>query len=215
MSVKKVLMTGATGYIADQLLPTFREKYEMVLLDVRKENRRGEPVDGAIVADLIDPDRTSYAHHFDGVDAVVHLAYKRRAGEPLEDFFDENQIEYLRRLRLRRTENACEPGGTAHRHGDAAEDASAEDAPTQTISPTKVAVSPPITTAEPITIRLRTALSSSPNAPALRGIGALRDLEIITCPQWPKEERCPQTIFRALEAVRSGLRPWASPPCLA
>ena len=37
-----VLMTGATGYIANQLLPTFAETYKMVLVDVKEENRAGE-----------------------------------------------------------------------------------------------------------------------------------------------------------------------------
>ena len=87
--VKRVLMTGATGYIANQLLPTFRETYEMTLVDVKAENPRGEPVAGVQIADLIDPDRAKYAALFEGIDAVVHLGYKRRAGEPLDHFFDE------------------------------------------------------------------------------------------------------------------------------
>ena len=91
MAVEKVLMTGATGYIANQLLPTFRERYEMVLVDVKQENPRGEKVEGVVTADLIDADRSKYAHLFEGVDAVVHLGYKRRAGEPLDHFFDENE----------------------------------------------------------------------------------------------------------------------------
>lgn len=91
MAVEKVLMTGATGYIANQLLLTFRENYEMVLVDVKQENPRGEKVEGVVTADLIDADRSKYAHLFDGVDAVVHLGYKRRAGEPLDHFFDENE----------------------------------------------------------------------------------------------------------------------------
>ena len=89
MPAKKIVMTGATGYIADQLLPTFRESYEMVLIDVKEDNRRGEPVAGVVVADLIDPDRSRYASHFEGADAVVHLGYKRRSGAPLDHFFDE------------------------------------------------------------------------------------------------------------------------------
>ena len=88
--VKKVLMTGATGYIADQLLPAFKERYQMVLVDVSEENRRGERVEGVVTADLMDPDRTLYAPHFDGVDAVVHLANRRSSGLPLDQFFDEN-----------------------------------------------------------------------------------------------------------------------------
>jgi nucleoside-diphosphate-sugar epimerase len=82
-------MTGAAGYIADQVLPTFRAEYDLLLVDVTQENRRGERVDGVEIADLIDPDRTTYARYFDGVDAVVHLGYKRRTGEPLDHFFDE------------------------------------------------------------------------------------------------------------------------------
>ena len=88
-NVQKVLMTGATGYIANQLLPTFRERYEMTLVDVKAENPRGEAVDGVQTADLIDPDRSQYAGLFEGVDAVVHLGYKRRSGDPLDHFFDE------------------------------------------------------------------------------------------------------------------------------
>ena len=85
----KVLMTGATGYIASQLLPTFQEEYEMVLVDVKTENRKGERVEGVEIANLIDTDRSKYAGLFEGVDAVVHLGHKRRSGEPLDHFFDE------------------------------------------------------------------------------------------------------------------------------
>ena len=92
----KVLLTGAAGYIASQLLPTFREQYEMVLLDVTDTNRRGDRVEGVEIADLIDPDRTKYAHHFEGVDAVVHLGHKGRDGEPLDHFFTEkNNVEMV------------------------------------------------------------------------------------------------------------------------
>jgi len=87
----RVLMTGATGYIADQLLPTFRDRYQLVLVDVKAENRQGERVDDVAIADLIDTDRRQYAQLFDGVDAVVHLGYKRRSGAPLEHFYDEHQ----------------------------------------------------------------------------------------------------------------------------
>jgi nucleoside-diphosphate-sugar epimerase len=34
MAKAKVLMTGAAGYIASQILPTFRARYELVLVDV-------------------------------------------------------------------------------------------------------------------------------------------------------------------------------------
>ena len=88
----KVLLTGAAGYIADQILPTFRERYETILVDVSNTNRRGEKVDDILIQDLIGPDRDAYSALFEGVDAVVHLGYKRRSGDnPLEHFFIEKE----------------------------------------------------------------------------------------------------------------------------
>ena len=88
---KRLLMTGAAGYVADQMLSRFREKYELVLLDTSTKNRRGEQVEGVTMIDLIDEDRTRYAHFFEEVDAVIHLAYKRRTGQPLDHFYDERE----------------------------------------------------------------------------------------------------------------------------
>ena len=87
----RLLMTGAAGYVADQMLSRFREKYELVLLDTSTKNRRGEEVEGVNMIDLIDEDRTRYAHFFEEVDAVIHLAYKRRTGQPLDHFYDERE----------------------------------------------------------------------------------------------------------------------------
>ena len=73
---RKVLVTGASGYIAGRMLPTFRERYELVLLDVKTTNRAGETVDDIQIADVTDPDRDKYRAYFKGVDAVVHCAFK-------------------------------------------------------------------------------------------------------------------------------------------
>ncbi|HZO24783.1 MAG TPA: hypothetical protein VFH48_02185, partial [Chloroflexota bacterium] len=53
---RTVLVTGATGYIASQLLPTFRERYDLRLIDVRDTDRQGRPVPGAQVVDLATAD---------------------------------------------------------------------------------------------------------------------------------------------------------------
>ena len=58
---RKVLITGASGYIASRSLPTLRERYELVLLDVKTTNRAGEEVDGIQIADLTDPTETNTA----------------------------------------------------------------------------------------------------------------------------------------------------------
>ena len=90
MTVNKVLMTGATGYIASQLLPDFSERYEMVLIDVKDRDRDGKVVGGVNITDLTDPDRSNYEGFFDGVDAVVHLGHRTSGGEPLDAFFVEH-----------------------------------------------------------------------------------------------------------------------------
>ena len=95
-------MTGAAGYVASQLLPTFQQRYDTLLIDVStlysrgrsnwpdlEQNRQGEHVEGVVTADLSDPDRSNYARYFEGVDAVVHLGFKRSSGEPVDRFFDE------------------------------------------------------------------------------------------------------------------------------
>jgi uronate dehydrogenase/NAD+ dependent glucose-6-phosphate dehydrogenase len=72
----RVLMTGASGYIAAQLLPAFREAYELRLVDVRDTDRDGRRVPGIALVDLADLARGRYRHLFEGVDAVVHLGYR-------------------------------------------------------------------------------------------------------------------------------------------
>jgi len=73
MAKRKVLMTGATGYIASQMLPRFREIYELRLLDVKDTDPSGAKVPGAIIADLSDPDLNRYREHFRGVDAGINV----------------------------------------------------------------------------------------------------------------------------------------------
>ncbi len=76
-----VLVTGAAGYIASYLLPAFRERYTLRLVDNRDRDGLGNPVDGLQVRDVSDINRMDeYRDLFRGVDAVVHLAFIRAAG---------------------------------------------------------------------------------------------------------------------------------------
>ncbi|MDE0313269.1 MAG: NAD-dependent epimerase/dehydratase family protein [Candidatus Poribacteria bacterium] len=88
---RKVLITGAAGYIAGRMLPAFRERYDLVLLDVRTTNRQGEEVKDIQVVDVSDPDRELYKHHFEGVDAVVHCAFQ---GGGFENELNNIQMAY-------------------------------------------------------------------------------------------------------------------------
>ena len=80
---RRVVITGAAGYIAGLMLPDLRRRYDLTLLDVRGVDRRGNPVPGVVAADLTQKDRDGYRHHFAGADAVVHAAFVR-APDPAE-----------------------------------------------------------------------------------------------------------------------------------
>ena len=73
----KVLITGASGYIASQMLVTYRDRYDLTLIDAVNTDREGNPVEGVETVDLIDTDRSTYDRYFADQDAVIHLAYKR------------------------------------------------------------------------------------------------------------------------------------------
>jgi NAD+ dependent glucose-6-phosphate dehydrogenase len=73
---QRVLVTGACGEIASQILPELGRRHELVLVDIRATDRQGRPVPGIALADLADPDRARYQQHFEGVETVVHLGYK-------------------------------------------------------------------------------------------------------------------------------------------
>jgi len=77
MTRRKVIVTGAAGYIAGLLLPAFRERYDLTLLDVRSTDRGGNLVKDIELTDFFDRDRDSYRRHFTGVDAVVHCGFVR------------------------------------------------------------------------------------------------------------------------------------------
>jgi nucleoside-diphosphate-sugar epimerase len=82
--VKTVLITGAAGYVGGYILPAFRERFELRLVDNRDRDGLGRPVEGLRVVDVSDLGRMDeYRELFRGVDAVVHLAFVRPATDGL------------------------------------------------------------------------------------------------------------------------------------
>ncbi len=92
MARLRVLLIGATGYIAGQLLPAFRESYDLRLIDSRRENRSGQVVDGVEMVDLLGASLAELKPFFAGIDVVVHTAYHRpEASDPQAQYDGEKR----------------------------------------------------------------------------------------------------------------------------
>src|SRR5690606_11311357 len=89
MAARKVLITGAAGFIGSYLaqnLPS--EKYDLVLADIRQPDY--EHRSPFIELDITDLDRFRAA--CEGIDTVVHLAADRRTTAPWETLLPLNII---------------------------------------------------------------------------------------------------------------------------
>ncbi len=75
MAKKRVVITGASGYIVQRMWSEMSERYDIVALDSRATTAEGAQVPGIHVCDLTEPDRDSYREHFLGADAVIHSAF--------------------------------------------------------------------------------------------------------------------------------------------
>ncbi len=87
MTKRRVVLTGAAGYLADRMLPVLRERYDLVLLDLRTRNQEGWEVEGIVEADLLSRDRDTYREHFRGADAVIHCAFIRWDRSDVDSYF--------------------------------------------------------------------------------------------------------------------------------
>jgi hypothetical protein len=84
----RVLLTGATGYIAGQLLPAFRERYDLELLDVRDEDRYGNRIEGVEIADLLGDDKARLERLFSDAEVVVHTGHQKPRGTDPQSQYD-------------------------------------------------------------------------------------------------------------------------------
>jgi nucleoside-diphosphate-sugar epimerase len=94
MAKKKVVLTGASGYVAQRMLTELAERYELVLLDTSATTTDGEPVEGVIACDLNSPERDGYREHFTGADAVVHCAFVRAPGMGSGSFMNNSEPKF-------------------------------------------------------------------------------------------------------------------------
>jgi hypothetical protein len=87
MKKKKVVVTGAAGKIAGQVLPALQERYDLVLLDLRATDRQGRALAGVHLVDLVETDRDAYRQHFRGADAAVHFGFASANRKDTDAYF--------------------------------------------------------------------------------------------------------------------------------
>jgi nucleoside-diphosphate-sugar epimerase len=100
MTKLKVLITGATGYVAGLLLPALRERYELRLTDARSTDGDGRPVEGVVVSDLLEATAAELAALVTGVDVIVHCARQRPAGDDPQSQYDgeRRNVDLMQRI---------------------------------------------------------------------------------------------------------------------
>ena len=75
MAKRRVVLTGAAGYVAQRMFKALDERWDVVPIDIKATTRDGTPVPRLVVADLTQPDRIAYRQLFKGADAVIHCGF--------------------------------------------------------------------------------------------------------------------------------------------
>jgi nucleoside-diphosphate-sugar epimerase len=95
-----VLVTGAAGYIAGQLLPALQERYQARATDIRATRRDGSRAAGIVELDLLAADDATVRPLFEGVDVVVHLGYIRPDGTSVAEQYaaERRNVDLMQRV---------------------------------------------------------------------------------------------------------------------
>src|SRR5262245_39840365 len=80
MAKRRVVVTGAAGYVAQRMYQELAARWDLVQIDVRDTTKDGQRVPGMVIADLTNPDRDAYRQHFRGADAVIHCGFVSAPG---------------------------------------------------------------------------------------------------------------------------------------
>lgn len=94
MARKRLVVTGACGYVVQRMWDELTARYEVVALDVSTKRGDGREVPGVEVCDLTSDDRDAYRHHFRGADAVFHSAFVKAPGLDATTFLDNSEAKF-------------------------------------------------------------------------------------------------------------------------
>ena len=94
MKKKRVVITGASGYIIQRMWSELAERYELIALDSRDSTADGKKLSGIRVCDLTQKNRDLYREHFKGADAVIHSAFVSAKGLDATTWSDNSQPKF-------------------------------------------------------------------------------------------------------------------------
>jgi hypothetical protein len=94
MAKRRVVLTGAAGYVAQRMFSELSQRWDLVPIDVRATTSDGQSVPGIQVADLTNPVRDGYRHLFRGADAVIHCGYVRAPGLDATTWQDNSDAKF-------------------------------------------------------------------------------------------------------------------------
>src|SRR5262245_30462676 len=80
MAKRRVVLTGAAGYVAQRMFAGLNDRWRLGPSDVVPKTRAGRELPGLIVSDLTERNRDRYRQHFRGAEAVIHCGYVRAPG---------------------------------------------------------------------------------------------------------------------------------------
>ncbi len=95
MAKKRVVLTGACGYVAQRMIQPLHERYDLVCLDTVDRTRTGDAVANVVIADLASEDRDAYREHFAGADAILHCAFVSAPGLDATTWRDNSEPKFL------------------------------------------------------------------------------------------------------------------------
>jgi hypothetical protein len=94
MAKRRVVLTGAAGYVAQRMFTELNARWDLVPIDIRATTQDGQTVPGLVTVDLTQPDRNQYRHHFRGADAVIHCGYVRAPGLDATTWQDNSDAKF-------------------------------------------------------------------------------------------------------------------------
>ncbi|MFQ6023438.1 MAG: NAD-dependent epimerase/dehydratase family protein [Acidiferrobacterales bacterium] len=94
MARRRVVLTGACGYVAQRMFTGLSERYHLVPVDIRAATKDGRKVPDIKLCDLTHPDRNSYRQYFAGADAVIHCGFVSTPGGDASTWQDNSDAKF-------------------------------------------------------------------------------------------------------------------------